>query len=165
MKLFNNIFLIQQKIEPVPFCGAPCSAAAGTQYDYRYCRQLLRLNSTTGRLIDNRTGEVFFNYLNQQDGFRHQVWMDDSETMVIKYELANDRHLLGIGMQNVDYLDFSANTTKEIRQDTRNMWNAMKIFHSNTQKILQPSILINCNRLSNILFEFFQLFDCKHIEI
>jgi len=52
-------------IEHVPFRGAPCSDAAGTQYDYKYCRELLRFNSTTGRQIDKRTGGIFFNYINK----------------------------------------------------------------------------------------------------
>jgi hypothetical protein len=50
--------------------------------------------------------------------------MDDPESLLIKYELANDRHLLGIGMWNVDCLDYSANAT----QDTKNMWRAMERF-------------------------------------
>jgi hypothetical protein len=54
--------------------------------------------------------------------------MDDPQSLVIKYELANDRHLFGIGMWNVDCLDYSANATKEAQQDTRNMWNAMERF-------------------------------------
>ena len=59
----------------------------------------------------------------------HQIWMDDPETLSIKYSLANDRRLLGIGMWNVDCLDYSSNATKETQQDTRHMWNAMKRFH------------------------------------
>ncbi|CAF3315015.1 unnamed protein product [Rotaria socialis] len=117
-------------IEHVPFRGAPCSDAAGVQRDYQYCRVLLRMNSTSGRLIDNRTGAVFFNYVNQQDTYVHQVWMDDPETLTIKYNLANDRRLLGIGMWNVDCLDYASSASKEAQQDTTDMWNAMKIFHS-----------------------------------
>ncbi|CAF1246887.1 unnamed protein product [Rotaria sordida] len=133
-------------IEHVPFRGAPCSDAAGVQQDYRYCRQLLRLNSTTGRLIDNRTGEVFFNYINKQDGYIHQVWMDDPETLLIKYDLANDRQLFGIGMWNVDCLDYSANATKEAQQDTIDMWNAMKRFH-----------IVDREKLRNHIFSIYEI--------
>ena len=118
-----------QSIEHVPFRGAPCSDAAGVQRDYRFCRELLRLNATTGRLVDPRTGGVFFNYVNGQDGHVHQIWMDDPETLVSKYTLASDRRLLGIGMWNVDCLDYSANATKEAQQDTNDMWRAMQRFH------------------------------------
>jgi hypothetical protein len=55
--------------------------------------------------------------------------MDDPETLSIKYNLANDRHLFGIGMWHVDCLDYSTNATKEIQQDTKDMWNAMEKFH------------------------------------
>lgn len=99
------------------------------QRDYRLCRQLLRFNATTGRMVDSRTGGVFFNYVSQVDGHTHQIWMDDPETLTIKYELANEQHLLGIGMWNVDCLDHSPNATKEARQDTTDMWNAMGAFH------------------------------------
>jgi di-N-acetylchitobiase len=54
--------------------------------------------------------------------------MDDPESLSIKYQLANDRHLLGIGMWNVDCLDYSANATQEAQQDTKNMWRAMEVF-------------------------------------
>ncbi|CAF1210743.1 unnamed protein product [Adineta ricciae] len=117
------------QIQHVPFRGSPCSDAAGTQHDYQYCRQLLRLNATTTRMIDNRTGGVFFNYFNQGDGKTHQIWMDDPETLMIKYDLATDRRLLGIGMWHADALDYSPNATKEARQDTIDMWNAMERFH------------------------------------
>lgn len=79
-------------------------------------------------MIDNRTGGIYFNYINQNDGYTHQVWMDDPQSLVIKYELANDRHLLGIGMWNVDCLDFTSNATKEAQQDTKDMWQAMEKF-------------------------------------
>lgn len=89
---------------------------------------MLRVNSTTGRLIDKRTGGIYFNYVNNKDGSTHQIWMDDPESLSIKYELANDRHLLGIGMWHVDCLDYSANATQQAQQDTKNMWKAMEVF-------------------------------------
>ena len=98
------------------------------QRDYHYCRDLLRFNATTARLIDPQTGGVFFNYIHQQDGSVHQVWMDDPQTLGIKYHLASDRQLFGIGMWNVDCLDYSANATKEAQQDTIDMWTAMEQF-------------------------------------
>ena len=124
----SPFLFLRQAIEHIPFRGAPCSDAAGVQNDYQYCRQLLRLNATTGRLIDNRTGGAFFNYLSEHDRYIHQVWMDDPETLLIKYDLANDRQLFGIGMWNVDTLDYSENATKEVQQDTKDMWNAMERF-------------------------------------
>lgn len=58
--------------------------------------------------------------------------MDDPESLSIKYNLANERQLFGIGMWQVDCLDYSSNATEEVKRDTKNMWNAMEIFHSNS---------------------------------
>lgn len=86
------------------------------------------MNSTTGRLIDPITGGIFFNYKNQQDGSVHQVWMDDPQSLAMKYQIANDRHLLGIGMFHVDCLEYSSDAPKQAQQDTIDMWNAMEQF-------------------------------------
>jgi hypothetical protein len=55
--------------------------------------------------------------------------MDDPQSLLIKYNLANERHLYGIGMWNVDCLDYSSNATEEVKKDTSDMWHAMEIFH------------------------------------
>ena len=54
--------------------------------------------------------------------------MDDPESLTIKYTLARDRNLFGIGMWNVDCLEYSANATEEAQQDTKDMWHAIKLF-------------------------------------
>ncbi len=119
-----------QAVKNVPFRGYPCSVSVvGSDHDYHVCRELLRVNSTTGRCVNSRTGGVFFNYFNLNDGYMHQVWMGDPDTLSIKYELARDERLLGIGMWNVDYLDYAANASKVVQQDTKDMRDAMHRFH------------------------------------
>jgi Di-N-acetylchitobiase len=54
--------------------------------------------------------------------------MDDPQTLALKYQLAKDRALLGIGMWNVDCLDYSSNATQEAQQDTDDMWQTMHVF-------------------------------------
>ena len=52
-----------------------------------------------------------------------QVWMDDVESLSVKYEMAKRMGLRGVGMWTADFLNYSqpiVNTTKE-------MWQAMKI--------------------------------------
>lgn len=88
----------------------------------------MRVNSTTGRLLDNQTDSVYFNYKDSKHGHTHQVWMDDQETLLMKYDLANDFQLRGIGMWHADSLNYSANASTEVIQDTRDMWNAMHQF-------------------------------------
>ena len=100
----------------------------GDQHHYSLCRELLRVNSTTGRLFDNRTKSVFFNYAEWRNGRVHQVWMDDPETLLYKYDLANHFQLRGVGMWHADCLNYSVNASSEVQQDTRDMWNAMQRF-------------------------------------
>lgn len=66
----------------------------------------------------------------------HQIWMDDPVTLVLKYQVAYVGHLLGIGMWNVDTLDYSSNATKQAKQDTIDMWNAMEQFPSLKTELL-----------------------------
>lgn len=100
----------------------------GNQCDFKDCWELLRLNSTTGRMFNNRTGSAFFNCI-------HQVWMDDPETLMIKYDLANSFYLRGIGMWEADSVDCSVNTSSEVKQDTRDMWEAMRRFPMKTYDV------------------------------
>ena len=102
----------------------------GNQHHYSICRELLRVNATTGRLIDNRTGGIFFNYNDHGHGHVHQVWMDDPESLLIKYDLANNFQLRGVGMWHADCLNYSANASAEVQQDTRDMWKAMRRFQT-----------------------------------
>ncbi|CAF1192466.1 unnamed protein product, partial [Didymodactylos carnosus] len=116
------------QIEHVPFRGAPCSDAGGREKDYSECRRLLRTKSTTGRLWNDTYKSAYFNYMDTDFNF-HQIWMDDPESLGYKYQIANSLELRGVGMWNVDALDYS-NSTEEGIQDTKNMWNAMKQFHT-----------------------------------
>jgi Di-N-acetylchitobiase len=113
---------------PEPADGAPCSGMVGDQHDYSVCRELLHFNSTTGRIFDNRTTSAFFNYKHSKTGHTHQVWMDDPETLLLKYDLANNFQLRGIGSWNADSLDYSVNASSDVQRDTHDMWNAMHRF-------------------------------------
>jgi Di-N-acetylchitobiase len=125
------LFAYFQRILPTPADGAPCSGMVGEQHPYSVCRELLRVNSTTGRRFDNSTDSAFFNYKHLKNGHTHQVWMDDPETLLAKYDLANSFQLRGIGMWHADSLDYSANASAEVQQDTLDMWNAMHRFKMN----------------------------------
>lgn len=100
----------------------------GEQHHYSICRELFRVNATTGLIFDNRTGAFFFNYNKDGQGPVHQVWMDDPESLLIKYDLANQFQLRGVGMWHADCLDYSANASTQVQQDTRDMWNALRRF-------------------------------------
>lgn len=100
----------------------------GNEFDYSILRALLRGNSTTGRIYDNSSDSAFFNYIHNDHGHLHQVWMDDQETLLLKYDLANNFNLRGVGMWHADALDYSANASSIVQQDTREMWDAMHRF-------------------------------------
>ena len=100
----------------------------GDQHHYSICQQLFRVNATTPRFFDNRTGAFYFNYNHNGNGSVHQVWMDNPDSLLIKYDLANNFKLRGVGMWNADNLDYSANASSQVQQDTRDMWNALRRF-------------------------------------
>ena len=106
----------------------------GEQHHYSICRELLRVNATTAPIFDNRTGAVYFNYNKDGHGRVHQVWMDDPQSLLIKYDLANNFHLRGVGMWHADCLDYSANASSQVQQETRDMWNALRRFPTKTNE-------------------------------
>ena len=54
--------------------------------------------------------------------------MDDPETLLMKYDLANQFQLRGVGMWHADCLNYSVNASAEVKQDTHDMWNALRQF-------------------------------------
>jgi spore germination protein YaaH len=106
----------------------------GDQHHYSVCRELLRVNATTAPVFDNRTDAVFFNYKKNGHGLVHQVWMDNPQTLLSKYDLATNFGLRGVGIWNADNLNYSANASSEVQQDTRDMWNALHRFPTKTNE-------------------------------
>ena len=112
----------------------------GNEYHYDILRVVLHHNSTTGRVYDNRTDSVFFNYIHNDHGHLHQVWMDDQETLALKYDLANSFNLRGVGMWNADALNYSVNASSEVQEDTREMWKAMRRFPNKINNVLGAEV-------------------------
>ena len=104
-------------IDPVPFRGAPCSDAAGTEKDYLLYTQLLA-HSPTGRHWSQQYASWWFNYLHPTDGTVHQVWMDDVVSLRVKYELIVRMQLRGVGMWTADFLNYSM----PVANETNQMW-------------------------------------------
>ena len=107
-------------IEPVPFRGAPCSDAAGTEKDYRFYGELLA-RSPTGRHWSDGYASWWFNYVDDVDGSVHQVWMDDVVSLRVKYGLVAGAGLRGVGMWAADFLNYS----RPLLNETREMWVAI----------------------------------------
>jgi di-N-acetylchitobiase len=52
------------------------------------------------------------------------VWYDDPASLALKYQVAADHGLKGIGFWNLDCLDYSSKD-KLVQQQTRDMWDAV----------------------------------------
>ena len=53
----------------------------------------------------------------------HQIWYDDPQSLLHKYQFASDKSLRGVGMWQADCLDYGNST---IAMKTRiPMWNAL----------------------------------------
>lgn len=53
-----------------------------------------------------------------------QVWYDDPASLALKYQVAADAGLQGIGIWNLDCLDYSSKDAL-VQQQTREMWAAV----------------------------------------
>jgi Di-N-acetylchitobiase len=124
-------------IPRVPFRGAPCSDAAGTQVPVATIFRSLLPKSTTGVLLDSKAHSPFFNYMPDNPSNKtfptsgdtvrvHQVRFDDAGSLREKYDLARRLRLGGIGFWEVDALDYSLGTAAQhLRQS---MFEALDAF-------------------------------------
>lgn len=114
----------------VPFRGVNCSDAAGTEIPFSAAQSLLRSPvATTQRLFDASTATPFFNYRNAHDGTVHQVWFDDAESSAVKYHVAQQFGVRGVGPYRFDQLDYASAPAKPA---TDAMWAALRAFANGT---------------------------------
>ena len=57
-----------------------------------------------------------------------QVWYDDPRSLAPKFRLAAELGLRGVGVWNLDLLEYSAAAAPAARQQTRDMWDALRAF-------------------------------------
>ncbi|XP_071788728.1 di-N-acetylchitobiase-like [Asterias amurensis] len=93
--------------------------------NYKIITQLLK-NSTTGRIFNETYGSPFFNYLNPTTGHIHQLWYDDPESLMLRYNNAKSFQLRGVSMFQADCLDYSDDP--EAKALTKAMWDAINTF-------------------------------------
>lgn len=110
----------------VPFRGAPCSDAAGTEINYSdIYAQLQAGNTTTGRQWDALLQAPWFNFRDSHDVY--QMWYDDPESLSIKLQGAKDAGLGGVGVWNFDALAYNA-TDPATAKAMQAMWNTFDVF-------------------------------------
>lgn len=111
-------------IPEVPFRGVNCSDAAGTQVPYSQVTSLLS-KSTSGRIWNSTLFSPYFDYT-PPAGSVHQVWYDDPESLVLKYQLAKKIGMKGLAFWNVDCLEYNGSQSSKILTDA--MWKAVSAF-------------------------------------
>ena len=69
--------------------------------------------SKDGRVWDEVSKTPYFNYVEEATNTSYQVWYDDPESLSIKYKIAEDMGLGGVGFWTGNYLDYSNKTMVE----------------------------------------------------
>lgn len=117
-------------IEAVPFRNITCSDAAGKELNYANVRQILASPiATTARQWDPTLRSPYFNYRNATTGKIHQMWYDDPESLSIKYGIAKDMGLRGVGFWHLDALDYDGSVSGSVGiREAKEMWNAVRAF-------------------------------------
>jgi len=105
-------------IQPIPFRGAPCSDAAGSEEPFAFIHgMLLARQNTTDVQFDKTTQTVWFNFVN--NGTVHQMWFDNARTLRFKWLLAKNLGAQGVGVWTVDMLPYGTNPL-----EATEMWRA-----------------------------------------
>jgi Di-N-acetylchitobiase len=108
-------------IQPVPFRGANCSDAAGSQVPHAEAiRVIQKHNATVRREESSQT--LFFNVV-EEEGVVVQYWMEDPYLLRKKCRWAKEQGLAGVGPYNFQYLD---PVTQE--EESAAMWSAFDEF-------------------------------------
>ena len=110
------------KIPPVPFAGAPCSDASGSQHSYADILALLESgqNATAVR-VQAATASLEFNWRNGSDVFEY--WFDDARTLATKFAIAKKFQAKGVGVWTIDMAPYASNW-----RATQEMWQAFNAF-------------------------------------
>lgn len=110
------------KIPPVPYAGAPCSDASGSEHPYAEILALLDQgeNATAVRLQAS-THSLEFNWLNGTDVF--EFWFDDARTLASKFAVAKSFQAKGVGVWTIDMAPYTSS-----KAATNEMWNAFDAF-------------------------------------
>ncbi|XP_014785201.1 di-N-acetylchitobiase [Octopus bimaculoides] len=114
------------KIKMVPFRGMNCSDAAGKQLRFSDIVEIYLKKSLTGRQWDTASKTPYFTYQENHNS-SYQVWYDDAESLGLKYKLVQDLNLHGVGMWNVDCVDYDNSTMSTKLRNL--MWNALPSYN------------------------------------
>nr|XP_045600203.1 di-N-acetylchitobiase-like isoform X2 [Procambarus clarkii] len=108
-------------IEEIPFRGANCSDAAGTQYPYSYMVATLEEFNATYHWEESSL-TPWYN-IKDKNGQARQMRYDDGQSLLYKYMLAIMTGMRGVGMWTANFLDYSETDEAIAQQEL--MWSLL----------------------------------------
>eukprot|EP00930_Biecheleria_cincta_P041391 TRINITY_DN28370_c0_g1_i1.p1 TRINITY_DN28370_c0_g1~~TRINITY_DN28370_c0_g1_i1.p1 ORF type:complete len:411 (+),score=49.98 TRINITY_DN28370_c0_g1_i1:62-1294(+) len=129
------------ELKLVPFRGVNCSDAAGSELAFRDIMNLfdrdvcppgsnaVRCRVTSGLRWDESTQSPYFNYV-VDDSQLWQVWFDNAQSSSLKFALAGQRGVRGVGPFTWDDLDNDGSITgnPKASSEAKEMWDSLKSF-------------------------------------
>jgi len=94
-------------IKEVPFRGVACSDASGRQVDYGVMNNIIKTLPIEALQWNKTSQSPYFTFNDFTTGLIHQAQFDNPASLIIKYKLARQLGLRGVGMWNIDSLDYS----------------------------------------------------------
>merc|ERR1712187_704784 len=89
------------ELPETPWRGINCSDAAGAQYPYKEIMSILDNHTNVSEVRwDDNLLSPYFNHRVQ--GQLHQLWFDDPRSLSMKYALARELGLAGVGIWEFD---------------------------------------------------------------
>eukprot|EP00242_Pyramimonas_sp_CCMP2087_P011805 CAMPEP_0198202110 /NCGR_PEP_ID=MMETSP1445-20131203/5191_1 /TAXON_ID=36898 /ORGANISM="Pyramimonas sp., Strain CCMP2087" /LENGTH=325 /DNA_ID=CAMNT_0043872847 /DNA_START=217 /DNA_END=1197 /DNA_ORIENTATION=+ len=108
----------------VPFRDCSCSDASGAQIPLS---DIEHINFTTPRKWDRFSQTPYRNTVDTQ-GQLYQVWYDDVESLTLKYRLASELGLRGVGPWSFDMVNPSTTGPLVAPEEKQAMWDALGEF-------------------------------------
>ncbi|CAD7699078.1 unnamed protein product [Ostreobium quekettii] len=113
-------------IDHLSYFNCSCSDLAGAQTKYKDIMAIYDTNRTTDIRWEPYLKAPYFNYRDGAGGV-HQLWFDNPDSLTLKYRLAAELGLRGVGFWAMDMLDYGSDD-EAVRQQTDAMWQALKAF-------------------------------------
>ena len=118
-------------IDLVPFRGVNCSDAAGRERTFADIQNVQSTDPTASEVrFDTSTDTPFFHYVDSKTSKVHQIWFDDANSSTLKYNVALDLGVRGVGPFTYSDLDYS--NERALTQATA-MWDALSSYKKSAE--------------------------------
>lgn len=120
------------EIAPAQFRGAPCSDAAGAQVPYGDVMALMRLHRAAVEWDEHASSPYFDLPAPGNDRSWRRIVFDNPRSLKQKYAMAGRMGLLGVGLWNIDALDWRP--TRAAAGDRHDMFSAIDAYQRSSVK-------------------------------